>query len=130
MSLTDGSIEIPRARPLFGLEKNQVQLVSLLAEDDLVVLHLGHHVPQRDLPLLVELGDLVEKDDLPPDNVEYLSPVEVVRHRLQLLLSLTSQLTTKYFTQKLQKYFSPISHGGCTTHPPPTTTPVTKVRIV
>ena len=88
---TDGSVEIPRASPLFGLEKNQVELVSLFAEDDPVVLQPGHHVPKRDLPLLVKLRDLVEKDDLSLDNVEYLSPMEVIRHRLELLLSLTSQ---------------------------------------
>ena len=102
---TDGSVEIPRASPLFGLEKNQVELVSLFAEDDPVVLQPGHHVPKRDLPLLVKLRDLVEKDDLSLDNVEYLSPMEVIRHRLELLLSLTSQLKTKYF--------SPFSQSGC-----------------
>ena len=102
MSITDGSIEIPRTRSLFGLEENQVELVPLLAEDDPVVLQPGHHVPQRHLPLLVQLGDLVDKDDLPPDNVEYLSPVEVIRDRFQLLLSLTSKLTIKYF-----QYFLP-----------------------
>ena len=90
ISITDGSIKIPRARPLFGLEENQVELVSLLAEDDPVILHPGHHVPQRHHPPLVQLRDLVEKDNLPADNVKYLSPVEVVGHRLKLLLPLTS----------------------------------------
>ena len=102
MIITDGSIEIPQTRSLFGLEENQVELVPLLAEDDPVVLQPGHHVPQRHLPLLVQLRDLVDKDDLPPDNVEYLSPVEVIRDRLQLLLSLTSKLIIKYF-----QYFLP-----------------------
>ena len=102
MSLTHGSIEIPRSRPLFGLEENQVELVSLLTEDDLVVLHPGHHVPQRHHPPLVQLRDLVEKDNLPADNVKYLSPVEVVGHRLEFLLSLTSKLRTNFVIYSLK----------------------------
>ena len=87
--LTHGGIQIPGARPLFGLKENQVELVPLLAEDDLVVLQPGHHVPQRHLPLLVQLGELVDEDDLASNHVKDLPPVEVVRHRLQVLFSLT-----------------------------------------
>ena len=98
ISLTNSGIEIPRTRPLFGLKENQVELVPLLAEDDLVVLQPGHHVPQRHLPLLVQLRDLVVEDHLATaDNIKYLPPVEVVGYRLQLLLSLTSQLTTSEY---------------------------------
>ena len=89
-SFTDSGIQIPRARPLLGLKEDQVELVPLLAEDDPVLLQPGHHVPQGDVPLLVQLGELVQQYNLTPHHVEYLPPVEVVRHRLQLLLSLTS----------------------------------------